>query len=365
MDKNIEKIINDIVWWIPFKKLRNNTRNLLLYIIKKIEKEENIKKCDYNKQIIYHDMNRIIEFRKEIYNDNNFLDKYLSLINNLDDESSCLVSKILSKINNFKNIDDYLYVEKEEYSRILKIENENNSRIIKLNDNIFVYGKYILPMNYFEVGIFYEKYGMNYIYDLNKLENLDIIDAGGFIGDSAIFLSYYTNKNVYSFEALPKNYNLILETIRLNNRNNIVPINMALGNENKSISIFSDGSVRCDFELTMEENATYNVKNDVYMTSLDKFVDDNNINVGLIKVDLEGFEQPFLLGALETIKKYKPILLLSIYHNYNDFFNIKTMIEQLDLNYTFKIIKSEVACAITTTLLICQSSPVQSSRGNM
>ncbi|CCG56886.1 ABC transporter [Brachyspira pilosicoli WesB] len=37
MDKNIEKIINDIVWWIPFKKLRNNIRNILFDIYNKID----------------------------------------------------------------------------------------------------------------------------------------------------------------------------------------------------------------------------------------------------------------------------------------------------------------------------------------
>lgn len=38
-DKDIIKTINDIVWWIPFKKLRNQTRELLLnhYDIKNVE----------------------------------------------------------------------------------------------------------------------------------------------------------------------------------------------------------------------------------------------------------------------------------------------------------------------------------------
>ena len=34
-DKEIKKIIDDIVWWIPFKNLRNNIRKLLInnYIV--------------------------------------------------------------------------------------------------------------------------------------------------------------------------------------------------------------------------------------------------------------------------------------------------------------------------------------------
>ena len=32
MDEKLKKDINNIVWWIPFKKLRNSIRNYLLEI---------------------------------------------------------------------------------------------------------------------------------------------------------------------------------------------------------------------------------------------------------------------------------------------------------------------------------------------
>nr|WP_152655876.1 FkbM family methyltransferase [Brachyspira hyodysenteriae] len=78
------------------------------------------------------------------------------------------------------------------------------------------------------------------------------------------------------------------------------------------------------------------------------------MKVGLIKTDLEGFEQPFLRGALNTIKKQKPILIISIYHNYNDFFDIKPMIEELNLGYKFKIAKSNDFELIRETKLIAE-----------
>jgi hypothetical protein len=40
-----------------------------------------------------------------------------------------------------------------------------------------------------------------------------------------------------------------------------------------------------------------------------------------------------------VIIKYKPILLISIYHNKKDFFEIKPLIESWNLGYTFKIRK--------------------------
>ena len=44
-------------------------------------------------------------------------------------------------------------------------------------------------------------------------------------------------------------------------------------------------------------------------------------------------------GARRTIEKYKPVLLMSIYHNADDFFNIKPMIESWNLGYKFRIHK--------------------------
>lgn len=43
--------------------------------------------------------------------------------------------------------------------------------------------------------------------------------------------------------------------------------------------------------------------------SLDAFVEQNHLDVGLIKVDIEGFEQSFLQGAERTIKSQRPSLI--------------------------------------------------------
>ena len=60
----------------------------------------------------------------------------------------------------------------------------------------------------------------------------------------------------------------------------------------------------------------------VKIIRFDDYATQNNIVPEVIKTDLEGFEMHFLRGALETIKKYRPILVLSIYHSADDFFGI-------------------------------------------
>ena len=77
----------------------------------------------------------------------------------------------------------------------------------------------------------------------------------------------------------------------------------------------------------------------VPLGTLDRYEETHPMDVGLIKVDIEGAEQSFLRGARRKIEKYKPVLLMSIYHNADDFFNIKPMIESWNLGYKFRIHK--------------------------
>lgn len=80
--------------------------------------------------------------------------------------------------------------------------------------------------------------------------------------------------------------------------------------------------------------------NNIEITSIDDFIQQHNIqNLGLIHLDVEGLETSVIQGDKHTIQKYKPILLISIYHNPEDFFDLKPMLEAWDLGYNFKIRK--------------------------
>ena len=59
MDKDVEKLINDIVWWIPFKNKRNKLRNSL---IEKIDNDTTTTNNNYDKlNIILGSINKILE----------------------------------------------------------------------------------------------------------------------------------------------------------------------------------------------------------------------------------------------------------------------------------------------------------------
>ena len=50
----------------------------------------------------------------------------------------------------------------------------------------------------------------------------DIIDAGGFIGDSVLVLSPLTGGKVYTFEPVRENFDLMQKTMELNHITNAV-----------------------------------------------------------------------------------------------------------------------------------------------
>lgn len=334
--------INRIVWWIPFKQLRNDIREYLLYKINIKKYIDNIK-IKYNITDLWFINNYLIEHFQS--NDNDLLNKYRRLIYNLDDKSIDIIDEIVAALS--KN---NMYFTEDEVNVKYNLQKRHNNKIIKIDNGRYIYNnKYILDRNFFEFPNFYDNIGLDYIHNQDFIKDKAIIDAGGFIGDTALILSDYTNDKVYSFEPFLSNFDSMKENIKLNNKTNIEPIYMALGDENKEIYI-TDTKIASDNKLDVELTSG----NKVEMTTLDNFVEKNNIKVGLIKTDLEGFEGPFLKGALNTIKKQKPILIISIYHNYSDFFDIKPMLEELNLGYKFKILKSNDFNIILETKLLAE-----------
>ncbi|WP_297277199.1 FkbM family methyltransferase, partial [uncultured Brachyspira sp.] len=287
--------INRIVYYIPIRKLRDAVREYLIMLI------------DLDEEI--WDLSTIIEFRKSFKKDNDFISRYKRLINGLDDKSIDIVYDIVFCITNFNNINDKIFFHKDELENLNTIRNNFYKKISKVNDECFIYKKYLLSRFSVGINVLYERHGIENVHDMNKIFSKNIIDAGAFLGDSAVFFSEYTNNKVYSFEAFKSNYNLLLKTIELNDIKNVVPINMALGNENKEFSIFYDGNHSGMLSIETEKQSDL-IEEKTMMITLDKFVEDNNIEVGLIKTDLEGFEQKFLEGAINTIKKQKPILMI-------------------------------------------------------
>lgn len=189
--------------------------------------------------------------------------------------------------------------------------------------------------------------------DMKYFGNKDIIDAGAYIGDSSLAFTKLTSANVHAFEPFEESFNKMLENIKLNNVDNIVPVKSSLSDMNGEEKIYLSGD-NVQGITTNESFRKYDKSFTIKTMTIDNYVQENDLNVGFIKVDVEGAEQRLLKGAIETIKSQKPLLILSIYHNPSDFFEIKPWIEKLDLGYNFKISKERPWTFLADTVLECR-----------
>ena len=323
-----------------------------------IRREMNLfKRQSYLRKLYFHPGEReaLAKLFSDAMNREDSAQRFSALISGLDNESRNTVSDIIHRMGMIadgnKSLQDvYTQREQEEFVRM---NDEFSSKIVKLNDNLYYYNGYYLPVNQFDSSVFYSKYAIDELTTLDSVRNKDIIDAGGYVGDTALLFSSYTDKSIHVFEASPSNMDIIRETIRLNQLENIVPVSKALG-EKSGTATFSLGERNSCNSLV--ERPGYNYPNhiEVPVITLDDYVRENDLEVGLIKVDIEGGEQLLLKGAVETIRTQHPILLISIYHSANDFFEIKPMIEKMCDKYTFRIIKSANSAIVIETILLAE-----------
>jgi hypothetical protein len=71
----------------------------------------------------------------------------------------------------------------------------------------------------------------------------------------------------------------------------------------------------------------------VLLTSIDSFCFQNNIVPTYIKLDVEGFENDAIDGALKTIALHKPKLTISVYHKPQDIFFFINKIHLINPDY--------------------------------
>lgn len=165
------------------------------------------------------------------------------------------------------------------------------------------------------------------------------IDVGAFTGDTIEkFLSDRTDvfKKIIAFEPAEKQFAALKKRCeRLNaewafEENRIICEKLALSDKISNLSIF---------ETKNNLGGTYvsdsNGDNCVQATSLDDYV--KNDSIDFIKVDIEGFEMKFLIGAANTITRCKPKIAICIYHSPADFYRIPLYIKQLVPEYKMAV----------------------------
>lgn len=246
-----------------------------------------------------------------------------SFLNDLDVESRDGIKTI---IENLEFMSGHTLVES-----VKKFTSDRQKLLKQLYSIESIKNKYKLPIELYEEAIFKYKHGLKYLPQeiIQALRNKIFLDCGAYSGDSALmFEKEYYPSRIYSFEPVKENYEYLLETIKLNNLEKVVPIQKGIGEENCFVNFSSLGMTSCVAEEGKEK---------MELISIDEFVAEHDLSIGLIKMDLEGYEFEALMGAKITIKRFKPILLISIYHHPEELFGTKKFIQEMVPDYNFKI----------------------------
>lgn len=153
-----------------------------------------------------------------------------------------------------------------------------------------------------------------------------ILDIGANIGNNSIYWAIVDNvKKVYSFEPIKETFDILSKNIDLNNlQNKVIINNIGLADKDCLSSIKNSYSLSNIGGTSLKEN-----NNGIFkLTTLDKYIDndfkDNKID--FIKIDVEGFEYEVLLGAKETLQKYKPKIFIEIFEN--NIKKVNTLLEE-------------------------------------
>jgi FkbM family methyltransferase len=161
-----------------------------------------------------------------------------------------------------------------------------------------------------------------------------VIDAGIGWGDTAVYLACKAlsdgDGKYYAFDIVQEGMTALKKQLELNPHiTNIVPIFKAVSDNNGEVFISDVSSPGSRVENSSTGRSIPSV-------TIDTFTREQDIKkVDFIKMDIEGSEVPALIGARETIKKYKPKLAISVYHKWDDLEVIPTLIHGMHPGYRF------------------------------
>lgn len=154
------------------------------------------------------------------------------------------------------------------------------------------------------------------------------VDCGGFIGDTTedFIKQYKTYKKIYVYE--PSGDNIVSCKENLKQYRNVEVRQCGVGEKEERLAISGSGSPSSFVGAGegKEESDT------IAIISLDSSIEEK---VTFIKMDIEGFEIPAIIGAKKHIKEDSPKLAICTYHIISDMWEIPKLIDSINPNYEF------------------------------
>ena len=205
--------------------------------------------------------------------------------------------------------------------------NEKSFQFVIQDDNEYIQ-KTLLAS-----GKFYETDLLDSLAKLIKVGDGVALDIGANLGNHSIFFAGVLGLEVHAFEPLMQTYDLLQQNIRINEFNDkIFANNVAVGVENGWCEIDNVDQNNWG-STTVSQSQTGKIP----LITIDSYLEKAKLSarIKLIKIDVEGFETKVIRGALDTIKRYHPILVIEC-QNQESLFGIVDILggryQVIDLN---------------------------------
>jgi FkbM family methyltransferase len=147
---------------------------------------------------------------------------------------------------------------------------------------------------------------------------MHVVDIGANVGDYTLWFSHLVGSegHVYAFEPSPHAFRLLIRNVADNRASNVTALNQAVADVDGCQQFFDVPKATGQSSLVRSAVPSGNECTliEVHTIRLDTFVRQNHIQrCDFIKLDVQGAEYRVLLGALDTLRRYRPKCLLEFW----------------------------------------------------
>lgn len=179
-----------------------------------------------------------------------------------------------------------------------------------------------LPMSYLNFTE-YENEESEMILKLIKPHDV-VFDIGANIGWYTInILIKRTGAIVYSFEPIPSSYKYLMKNLTLNKQKTDKVYDIGFSDENKRVKFYFDTKCAMASSMANLRKDKSTVAIECKVKRMDDFISSSLTlkKLDFIKCDVEGAELLVFKGALQTIKKYRPMVFSEMLRKWSAKFN--------------------------------------------
>lgn len=166
----------------------------------------------------------------------------------------------------------------------------------------------------------FSPYLQKLVIDLCETGNEVIVNAGANLGLVCIPLSFFC-KTIIAFEPVPDTYSYLIKNLNINQISNITPYNSALSDKTGTLSIEQYGWDKSDYDIGHsvvidklycgDKQYVPESSNTTIITVPSVAIDSLELNqIDILLLDTEGYEPYVINGAVNTIKRHKPKIII-------------------------------------------------------